>query len=359
MRRQSSWLGLGLVLALAACESSAGTGGGGGNGAGGGAPSDPVPVFSKKAIFMTVGDPSPSGSPPAAEWQDALDGWTYVFFVDSDGSVTYECQHDAAEVLIKEEELGWPTGALPCVDPGGGGEGGFNEGGVGPGVGGAYIGGAGVGGADIGGAGGNGGGSPGGYSGPPGENPVPAGKGSWFGAAGGACGTWATAMCDRILGIRDPNTQVTEQEWDQITVGINGESDGSSYPDGRVGYYAARHYVATRERFDGTAEDYEKMAARSQDGCDIKLEYYRRLPGGQYDNGHIETVTSVEGGVAHTNSWGKISAVSGGSLGGFSHTNGAFPSSATVWPADSTEVIVVYVCEGSVLDELGWLILGQ
>jgi hypothetical protein len=346
-----------MTLALVACGDAGATGasGTGAGGVGGGAPT-PVPPFSKKAIFMTVGDPSPDGSPPAPDWQDPLDGWTYVFFVDDADNVTYECQHDRAGIEQKKQELRVPRGPEPCVVPvsttgtGGGGVGGGATVGTGGGTGGG---------------GGAGGGSGGGsaappFMGPPGTNPTPPGQREWYGAEKGGCGTWATAMCDRILKLRPADTQVTEQEWDQISVEIHLDPDGSSVAEDRAAYYATRHYVATEERFDGYESDYERMIERKAAGCDIKLSYYKRTPDGHYENGHIETVVDVEMWQVFTNSWGKRAKVKGGSIGGFSHSEEkSFGKEGEVWPFDATEVVVTYICEGSVFDELGWLILGQ
>lgn len=305
-----------------------------------------VPSFSRDVVFLTIGDPQ-DGVPVAAGWQDALDGWTYAF--DREGhDATYECQHDDVGTTEKFELWHWPdpddgcqapvpgyvdTDTPPETDP--------------P--------------ADTDDTDGS---DP--FTGQPGTNPWPSGADGWAGVPqGGGCGVWATAMCNRILGVSSATRPPDEAEWDAIAAAIQMKEDGGSNRIDRANYYRDRGYCVSMERFDGDADDYETLVEKVQSGsCDVKLAWGRRTLDGEYVNGHTEVVTGATSSAILTNSWGHVGILEGGSAGGFKHNGEGrwFPADETdggvLWPPGSTEVTVSYVCPCTFFEELGSMILG-
>ncbi|HMV67272.1 MAG TPA: hypothetical protein PKA64_10510 [Myxococcota bacterium] len=297
-----------------------------------------VPPFSADVLLLTVGDPTPDVA--TADWQDALDGWTYAYTLGDEP--TYVCQHDQAGTEQKYAEWDLPTGVGCAVadppqtipDP--------PDDGPPPTS------------------------FPPTHAGLPGRNPVPPEQEGWTGAEGGGCGTWSIAMCDRILGRTDPTSQVTEPEWDTISEEIHLDpTTGSSNRFDRAAYYQRRGYCVAERRFDGTPDDYAELVERFNSGtCDIKAMYYKRLPDDSYVNGHVEAVVGASNTGFLTNSWGHLGIVEGGSQGGFHHsgdgdwmTDEDHPGEP-VWPPGSTEVIVQYVCPCTAFEQLGRLIFG-
>ncbi|MBI4412481.1 MAG: hypothetical protein HY541_08360 [Deltaproteobacteria bacterium] len=184
-----------------------------------------------------------------------------------------------------------------------------------------------------------------------GTNSLPERDESWVGSANGGCGTWATAMCNRILGETDSDTEVTRDEWNDIADGIGQGEDGGSTMTGQSEYYEDLGYSVNNKKFSGSAEDYAEMVEKIDDGCDVKLFIWKRNADGTYTNGHVETVTgaSADAETATTNSWGNEGTISGGDSGGFDHsldgTQFQDAEGNELWPAGATEVWVSYVCE--------------
>jgi hypothetical protein len=338
MLRKSHVLACSFLLAgsILGCDNSVeGEGGSGGvGGVGGEQTTQPegVPVFSKKAIFLSVGEPWPIDYPMATDLQYELGGAVYVLLENDAGA---ECVGSYLPSAIEGAmaEMGAPYEPIPCVLPDEGAGGGYAEGG------------------------GGGDGMPAPFTGQPGTNPMPSVYREWFGADQGGCGVWAVAMCNRILGIRAPSAPVVEDEWDDIGNEIGLDASGASQPDLITDYYAKRGFVASMERFDGTAEDYEELTNRVNAGCDVKLQYARRTPQGTYEGAHIETVVSASEAGAVVNSWGHLAQVKGGALGGFEHSRDTSfrPANAKdtpVWPPGATEVWVYSVCEASEFQQL-------
>ncbi|TNE97244.1 MAG: hypothetical protein EP326_11805 [Deltaproteobacteria bacterium] len=198
-----------------------------------------------------------------------------------------------------------------------------------------------------------------------GRNAFPAGvDGSWNGSSGGGCGTWATMMCNRILGKTNSGTAPSRNEWNDVAGGIGQNTSGGSTISGRAKYYEGAGYCSSFEIFEGTTASYKKMAKHIKDGCDLKLSFWKKNPNGTLTNGHVEVVTGVNFtrrgvGSATTNSWGKPATVSGGNNGGFSHSEdrvgGNFNPGGN-WPANSTVVAMEYVCKCSTLQSLAKLL---
>jgi hypothetical protein len=197
--------------------------------------------------------------------------------------------------------------------------------------------------------------TPGTVSGGPGTESLPPGIGrTWTGyAQGGGCGTWATAMCNRILG-DTPDGPVSEDEWNRIAIDQKQDPNtGGTSPVDIASYYRDKGYCVADQKFGGASSDYQAMLDKFNKGCDVKMMFYTRNADGTYSNGHVETVTGVSLGGATTNSWGQQGIVQGGSNGGFSHSpqfndqNGA-----NVWPANGTDVWVSYVCKCGTFDRL-------
>ncbi len=189
-----------------------------------------------------------------------------------------------------------------------------------------------------------------------GADGMPEGFGNgWAGAGKGGCGTWATAMCNRILGKK--SGKVTKAEWNEIAAGISQGADGGSSSTNRAAYYAGLGCKSGRGTFDGSQESYAVLKEALKRGYDVKLSYYKKVtkPNGdvEYENGHVETVTGVTtvGGksVALVNSWGDTAQVSGGTDNNFSHSQqGANLNFASgTWPSGTTHVDVTIVgdCE--------------
>lgn len=180
---------------------------------------------------------------------------------------------------------------------------------------------------------------------------------NWAGYGSGGCGTWATAMCNRILGKSEG--EVTQGEWNDIANGIGQDANGGSRMSNQSKYYEDKGYCVSESKFGGSEADYQEMEDQIDDECDVKLFFWTRNADGSFTNGHVETVTSAdaESGSCTTNSWGHEATVSGGNDGGFDHSRDgtAFRDGAgnELWPAGSTEVWVQYVCECSVLESIG------
>lgn len=258
---------------------------------------DSVPAFSSKVSYLTV--PEDATFAPFASFR----GQTLVFD-ENDGLM---CSHVPAEMPAKYEEMKTPRN-LTCALPSTGRDG------------------------------------------------LPAGiDNTWSGYEKGGCGTWATAMCNRILG-DTPASPVTKEEWNKIAEGIKQNADGGSFEEDRAKYYADKGYCVMDKRFDGTTAEYQELTQKHLDGCDIKLSFWHRKADGTYENGHVETVTGATQAGVTTNSWGKEAVIEGGSKGGFRHSEDgkSFHDSAgnKLWPADSTEVDVSYVCKCTAWESL-------
>lgn len=193
-----------------------------------------------------------------------------------------------------------------------------------------------------------------------GTDSLPAMDENWAGYGSGGCGTWATAMCNRILGESDG--EVTQDEWNGIAGGIGQNAGGGSSMSNQSKYYEDMGYCVSEKKFGGSEGDYQEMEDEIDDDCDVKLFFWSRNADGTFSNGHVETVTgaSSESGSCTTNSWGEEATVSGGDDGDFSHSRdgSAFRDAEgnALWPADGTEVWVQYVCECSVLESIGKLL---
>lgn len=191
-----------------------------------------------------------------------------------------------------------------------------------------------------------------------GTNALPARDATWDGYGQGGCGTWATAMCDRILGETEADSEVTKEEWNEIAGKIKQNNGGSKMSE-QSKYYEDKGYCVEEKKFGGGDADYDEMVEKIDDSCDVKLFLFKRNADGTYTNGHVETVTGADAGnnTATTNSWGKEASVSGGSDGDFGHSEDGtgFQDSEgnPLWPADSTEVWVQYVCECGFFEGIG------
>ena len=182
-----------------------------------------------------------------------------------------------------------------------------------------------------------------------GTNAVPERDESWAGSQSGGCGTWATAMCNRILGLTDANSEVSKDEWNGIAGDLSQDGSGGSKMTDQSKYYEDRGYAVHDKKFSGSAADYSEMIEKINDRCDVKLFFWKRNADGTYTNGHVETVTGATGNSATTNSWGQEGVVQGGNDGGFDHSldGTQFQDSEgnELWPEGATEVWVSYVCE--------------
>lgn len=291
-------------------------------------------------LFFSIGDPV-IGGPPVGSFQDALDGWSYLFDVTDPSDPRYECQHNDAEMEIKATMHDIPLNETcippdePRVDdpdapP-------FEPSPPPPAM------------------------FPPTHEGLPGTNPLPPEQSTWRGAETGGCGVWSSAMCDRRLGTTDPTTQVVQGEWNAIADVIKLTPDGGSTAPNRAAYYRAQGYCVIDKRFDGTEEDYLEIAD-NLDTCDVKLHFYRRTATG-YAFGHVETVTAAGARSVTTNSWGRPAAIEGGSAGGFGHWQDGKrwmeDDGDPTYPPDSTEVMVTFVCPCNhpMMETLGQTIL--
>ena len=184
-----------------------------------------------------------------------------------------------------------------------------------------------------------------------GTNALPERDESWVGSANGGCGTWATAMCNRILGVTDSDDEVSRDEWNDIAGDIGQNEGGGSKMSDQSKYYEDLGYCVNSKKFSGSAEDYAEMVEKTDNQCDVKLFFWKRNADGTYTNGHVETVTEADADAetATTNSWGNEGTISGGDSGGFDHsldgTQFQDAEGNELWPAGSTEVWVSYVCE--------------
>ena len=194
-----------------------------------------------------------------------------------------------------------------------------------------------------------------------GRNPVPKRDATWHGSKGGGCGTWATMMCNRILGKTNAKAKPNKKEWNKVAKGIGQKANGGSNINGRADYYENAGYCSSFESFSGNTNSYKKMAKLIKKGCDLKLSFWKRKRNGGFTNGHVEVVTGVRisakgKGHATTNSWGKPATISGGNNGGFSHSEdnpkGHFSHLKGAWPVNKTEVVMEYVCKCSALENL-------
>jgi hypothetical protein len=292
-------------------------------------------------LFFSIGDPRPGG-PPVGTFQDALDGWSYVFDNHDPANPLYLCQHTDEQMLVKAAENDFPLEEVcqtdadvlvtdpaappPPSDP------------PPPPV------------------------FPMTHTGRPGTNPTPPGYGSWIGANEGGCGVWSVAMCDRRLGLMDPTSQVVQGEWETIADAIHMDrTDGSSNAQDRAAYYRSYGYCIVDKRFDGTTADYEEVRD-NLDTCDVKVRMYRRAATGRVF-GHVETVTSASDRNMVTNSWGGPAAIEGGTAGRFGHWKDGKrwmeDDGDPTYPPDSTDVMITYVCPCThpMMESLGQRIL--
>jgi hypothetical protein len=300
-----------LVALLPAC-------GGGGNAAQDG--TTDVPSFAASVGYLKVAPPL--GATDAAPFQMKYPTMTLVFDNPESASPKYDCMHDDISVGEKLSENHQPDGEV-CALPKSGAPDATTT-----------------------------------APGDPGTSQLPKGIGaSWSGYGKGGCGTWAVAMCNRILGDTDPKSDVTEAEWNGIAKGIHQNSSGGSRGVGRAAYYENKGYCVESESFSGSTASYEALKKKLEDDhCDVKLSYFKRNADGTYSNGHVETVTAATNGGVTTNSWGQEGVVVGGSDGGFRHSldgkNFRDDAGNPLWPAGSTEVVVQYVCKCPVFSSL-------
>jgi hypothetical protein len=187
--------------------------------------------------------------------------------------------------------------------------------------------------------------------GPKGTSRMPSSysEGGFSGSAGG-CGTWSTAVCNRILGESDPNAPVDQVEWNDIAraIGQDPTTGGSSIAR-RDAYYRDKGYCVETRRFTGSLADQNELSQKVvSEKCDVKLSFYTGTPGppSTLANGHVETVTGITAQGIQTNSWGTDGYVRIGTNGGVSHSR--YPIYV---PANST-VYVSYVCKCSLFDKL-------
>lgn len=286
-----------------------------------------------KMLFLTIGDPVPNG-PPVGTFQDALDGWAYMFDNSDPANPKYLCQHDDVGTVTKAKEVDAPL-AEPCAaappppspppapDPG-----------TQP------------------------------WGGASGKNPFPVAGENWLGVGpGGGCGVWSVAMCNRILGLTDASSAVTQSEWDEIAgkIKLDPATGSSSWVD-RAAYYREKGYCTEHKLWTGSAEELAEVTERFNNGkCDVKMRYYK-IVGEEAVNGHVETVTGATTGGVITNSWGHEAIVTGGTDNGFEHqvVNGPqmTEGGASMWPSGSAEVWIDYACPCTMFEKLGQLIFG-
>lgn len=307
-------LGAAALVFFGACADESGSASAGGSAAAGGAAPSDVPSFAAPWQVLAVGDIVTDG-PPQGSFQSALHGFNYVFSGDVDP--TYLCQHDDAGTAAKLDEGKLPD-AIECA---------------------AYS-------APSSPLAGN---APGAVAPPPGFS-------DWKGVdQGGGCGPWAVMMCNRILGLTDPTTPPTQDEYDAVSVALGTGADGGSRNIDLMGYYRVKGYCVGYSRFDGSAGDYASASAALADGCDLKLFYARRerdetTGAKSYSNSHVETVIAADADSITTNSWGSAGTVRGGSAGGFSHSEDGKRyednrgRAGPKWPPGDTEVQLVTVC---------------
>jgi hypothetical protein len=209
---------------------------------------------------------------------------------------------------------------------------------------------------------------------PPGFDKNP--DAGWKGTNKGGCGVWATLMCNRILGVDGEgdgklSEPADKDEWNKTacgddrngdhdtqdpgeTAGVDEDGDGATTMSDEARYYRQRGYGVSLSDFGGSASDYADLKEAKDRGCDVKLVFagYHTFPDGhrEHFSGHVETVTDVDTqtNTATTNSWGQSAQVSGGSNGGFSHSEadgmGHDNFRQNTWPRDSTQVYVQKIC---------------
>jgi hypothetical protein len=180
--------------------------------------------------------------------------------------------------------------------------------------------------------------------GPPGTARLPGNYPSvgFNGSAKGGCGTWSTAVCNRVLGETDGGKAVDQAEWNEIAKAIGQDANGASRPAAVDAYYRDKGFCVQTKKYDGSTADQTELNNKLvTERCDVKLLFYTTnpTPPPALINGHRETVTGVSAQGIQTNSWGQDGLVKGGSSGGFSHSR--YP----VYPANGTTVFVSYVCK--------------
>lgn len=291
----------------------------------GGAPSDSddedVAAFASPVMYLGVA--APTGSADDAGFQSVYGGSTLVIDDSDPEDPALLCWHDDAGVEEKLVEYDQPN-EITCASPG----------------------------ADT-------GSDPEATaSGPAGTSTVPHMDKTWSGSQNGGCGTWATAVCNRILGDTPAGSPVSNDEWNKIAIGIKQDPNtGGSYATDVAAYYREKGYCVETKDFGGSSDDYDAMSDKlNKDNCDVKLSFHRRLANGTYTNGHVETVTGVTHTGAVTNSWGNDGYVQGGSDGGFSHSldgkNFKDKNGNRLWPPNATQVTVQYVCKCGTFESL-------
>jgi hypothetical protein len=273
-----------------------------------------VPSSSNDILYLAVARPAPNADPsdPVVAFQTTYGGLTVVYDDSNPNAPALMCVHDDPGIHQKMAENNDPD-SIGCAAP---------DPNAPPQD------------APV--------------SGGPGTDTLPVGIGpSWtgYGPGKGGCGTWATAMCNRILG-DTPAGPVTHDEWDRIAIDQKQDPNtGGTSPVDIASYYRDKGYCVAEKKFGGSTADYQAMLDKFNEGCDLKMMFYKRNASGPYTNGHVETVTGVSLGGATTNSWGSQGIVQGGSNGGFSHSPQFHePSGANVWPAGAPDVWVSYVC---------------
>lgn len=176
---------------------------------------------------------------------------------------------------------------------------------------------------------------------------------TWQGSTGGGCGTFATAVCNRILQLTPPDQAITKDEWNGIATAIKQDADGGSSTSDQMQYYKDKGgYCAHYSRFDGDGQDYNYIATHI-DRCDLKLSFGRKSADGKsWEDSHVETITSVDymNKSMVTNSWGYQATITGGYENNFNHSrdgmNQAFHQAdgSKLWPASTTGVWLETIC---------------
>jgi len=176
------------------------------------------------------------------------------------------------------------------------------------------------------------------------------------------CGIWATAVCNRILGLT--SGPLTQEEWNKTAsdLGFLPAQFGITPFYYIASYYQNKGFCSETKPLEGLREEYVEMKEKLKSGCDLKLFFARKskfwfTPAA---NPHIETIVDVvvptnEEGQAYlfTNSWGTYAKISGGSCTEFSHErNKAFAQGASdgfAWPPNDARVWVQTTCNCDIL----------
>ncbi|MDA0713187.1 MAG: hypothetical protein O2897_04285 [bacterium] len=165
------------------------------------------------------------------------------------------------------------------------------------------------------------------------------------------CGIWATAVCDRVLGLE--NGPLTQKEWDNTYKNL-GSVNGVTPFYLIANYYQNLGFCSETKAIKGFPEEYQEMKDKIDRGCDLKLFFARKnnFWFSPWAYPHIETIIEVQipkfgPPVAITNSWGYPATVSGGTCTEFSHErNRAFAGDGEnfAWPPNDARVWLQSTC---------------